>query len=141
MQGFQPTEPLGWLSLVADLIGIVGAGFAVGAWVQARRISRDLERERARQNKLVTVVLQHGAERIVLPVEIRRAELTRAEILGRIGMLPMRQKGARFSLSYLSSPEFLRRINEIASGTDDTVLTISCTSEEIEQFGPAPRQA
>jgi len=128
-----------WFSLIADMIGIVGAGFALGAWMQARWISQDLERERARQNKLVTVVLQHGAERLMLPVELRRTELTRAEILGRIGMLPMCQRGARFALSYLSSPEFLRRINEIAASADDTVLTISCTREELDQFEPPVR--
>jgi len=57
-----------------------------------------------------------------------RAEITRAEILGRLGMILMKLRGCRFS------PEFLRRLNEIIQGSEDTVLTIPCTQQEFEQF-------
>ncbi len=67
-------------------------------------------------------------------MELRRAELTRAEILGRLGMIPMKTKGSRFSLSYLNKPEFLAQINQIMDGSGDAVLTIPCTQEEFEQF-------
>jgi hypothetical protein len=60
--------------------------------------------------------------------------VTRAEVLGRIGMIPMKQKGQRFSLKYLSKPDFLKQINQIAAGKGENVLTISCNKEELEQF-------
>jgi hypothetical protein len=69
-----------------------------------------------------------------LPIELRRAELTRAEILGRIGMIPMKEKGKRFSLEYLNTSKFLRRINEIIEGHGDSDLVIPCTEEELNQF-------
>ena len=122
------------LSAIADIIGILGAVFALSAWIQTRKIREELETERRRQGKRVKVILQCGADRLELPVELRRAELTRAEILGRIGMIPMKKKGERFSLGYLNTPEFLRQINLIIASHDDALLTIPCKEEEFEQF-------
>jgi hypothetical protein len=122
------------LGLVADAIGILGAGFALYAAIQAHQIREAQEREQQRQNKKVTVLLQYGSESHALPVELRRADLTRSEVLGRIGMIPMKQKGQRFSLSYLNEPAFLQQINQIAEGKGDAVLTIPCTIEEFDQF-------
>lgn len=121
-------------SFIADIIGIVSAIFSLLAWQQARQIHQQIELEKQRQNKRVQVVLRYGAEDIQLPVELRRAETTRAEILGRLGMIPMKERGKRFSLDYLNTPEFLRRLNEIIQGGEDTVLTIPCTRDEFEQF-------
>lgn len=123
-----------WLSTTADLIGILGALFALFAWLKARQVQQELAHEQQRQRRKITVALSYGARSIELPVQIRRAELTRAEVLGRIGMLPMRSPGARFSLSATNTPEFLRRIDEIAGGDGDTTLSIPCTQAEFEQF-------
>lgn len=127
-----------WLGLAADTTGILGALFALLAWWQARQLRQEAHAERMRQNRAVTLVLQHGARRIELPVELRRAELTRAEILGRLGMIPMRTRGQRFSLDYLNTPDFLRQINQIASGNGPGLLTIPCTAAELDQFDIAP---
>jgi hypothetical protein len=123
-----------YLSIIADIVGIAGAAFALLAWLKARQLQADFQRERQRQQRTVTVVLQHGAARHDLPVYLRRAEFTRAEVLGRLGMLPMLQPSARFNLGYLNNPEFFRQINEISAGSGDATLTIPCTKEEFEQF-------
>jgi len=123
-----------WISLASDIIGVLGGIFALLAWIQSFRIREELKHEKQRINKKVKVILSHGKDAIELPVELRRAELSRAEILGRIGMLPMRQKGARFSLAYLSEPEFLRRLNEVVEADGNTILTIPCNKDEFEQF-------
>lgn len=78
--------------------------------------------------------MRYGADEIQLPVELRGAKTTRAEILGRLGMIPMKQSGSRFSVAFLNTPEFLRRLNEIIQGGEGTVLTIPCTQKEFEQF-------
>jgi hypothetical protein len=122
------------ISLIADFIGILGGIFAFLAWVQARQIDKKIEQERKRQNKRIKVILCNGMQPLELPIELRRAELTRAEILGRIGMIPMKEKGKRFSLGHLNTSEFLRRINEIIEGNGDSVLVIPCTEEELNQF-------
>ena len=123
-----------WLGYIADVIGILGAIFALNAWIQSRKNAETLKNEKKRQLKKVSVVLTYGGKSIELPVELRRSELTRAEVLGRLGMIPMKKKGDRFSLTYLNSEKFLRRINEITDGNGDSVLEISCTEEEFSQF-------
>lgn len=129
-----------WISLIADIIGILGAGFALLAWLQARQLKQEYDAEKVRQHKKVQVVLQHGTQKIELPVELRRDELTRSEILGRIGMIPIKKEvppkkaGKRFSIVALHTPEFLKQINQIITGTEEGILTISCTEEEMEQF-------
>jgi hypothetical protein len=122
------------IGLVADGIGILGAVFALYAAVQAHLIRQEQQQEHQRQNEKVEVKLNHGGEELNLPIELRRADVTRAEVLGRIGMIPMKQKGQRFSLKYLSKPDFLKQINQIAAGKGENVLTISCNKEELEQF-------
>lgn len=88
-----------------------------------------------RQEQKISVKLQNGARQLLdLPIELCRAELTRAEILGRIGMIPMAEKGKRFTLSYLSTPDFLRQIHQVVEGNGDDVLTIPCNEEEFKQF-------
>ena len=129
-----------WIGLVADIIGILGAIFALLGWQKARELQKELHREEKRQHQKVQVVLQHGAKKVDLPVELHRDEVTRSEILGRIGMIPIKKEirpkeaGKRFSIASLNSPEFLKQINQIITGTEEGILTISCTEEEIEQF-------
>ncbi|MCB8983459.1 MAG: hypothetical protein H6659_06530 [Ardenticatenaceae bacterium] len=123
-----------WLSLIADVIGILGAIFALLAWLQSRQLKQAIEQETRRQNQKIQVVLQHGANKIELPIELRRAEITRAEILGRIGMLPMKKQGERFSIAYLHKPEFQKQISQVVEGSGEGIITISCTEKELAQF-------
>lgn len=97
-------------------------------------LHQEFTQAQKRQEQKISVILQNGRQRIELPVELRRAELTRAEVLGRIGMIPMKAKGQRFSLVHLSTPEFLRQINQILSSDGDSTLIIPCNAEEFEQF-------
>ncbi|MBK8024624.1 MAG: hypothetical protein IPK19_25160 [Chloroflexi bacterium] len=54
------------IGVIADLIGIAGAVFALFAWLQARRLRETIERENERRNRKVTVVLQSGGRRVEL---------------------------------------------------------------------------
>lgn len=131
----QNVTTLEWISLIADIIGILGAVFALFAWRQARQLREDLKQEQTRQNQVVQVELRQGDRTYALPVlQLRRGELTRAEILGRIGMIPMKKKGQRFEIRYTNTAEFLKQINQILDGKVDSILTIPCTDTEFEQF-------
>jgi hypothetical protein len=122
------------ISRIADILSIFGAAFALLAWWQARRIRQELKRETARLNNKVTIKLVYGGHEIELPVELQRGELTRAELLGRLGMIPMKNKGSRFSLAYTNTPDFLREINRIKNADGIGVLIIPCEKDEFEQF-------
>lgn len=123
-----------WLSVAADVIGVLGGVFALLAWLQSRRVSKELEAERQRKDKRIRVVLSYRTKELELPVEMRRAEFTRAELLGRLGMIPMKAKGKRFTLTYLNSAEFLRQLNEISNGKNGTTFSIPCKKQEFDQF-------
>lgn len=121
-----------WLSLVADIVGITAAIFA--GW-QAYRLRQERKREQGRLDKKITVSLRSQTQKLVLPVELRRGETTRAEVLGRIGMLPLKDEASkRFSLPYLNTHEFLSNLNAIMEGDGDEELVIRCEEKEIDQF-------
>ena len=122
------------LSILADVIGIAGAFFALFAWWQARQVRSALQREQSRQRKKVTIVLSHGSEQYEIPIQLQRAEITRAEVLGVLGMLPMKERGKRFSIGFISTRDFLDEINEIIISEGDRRLRIPCQKEEFEQF-------
>lgn len=122
------------VSLFADIVGVAGAIFSLLAWLKAVKIKEELDKEKARQNKKVRIILQYGgSQAIELPVALRRAELARSEILGRLGMIPTKDS-KRFSLAYLNNPDFLQLIDQISEGTTEGTLVIPCTDEEIRQF-------
>ncbi|CAK8721604.1 hypothetical protein GMJAKD_10815 [Candidatus Electrothrix aarhusensis] len=88
----------------------------------------------ARKEEKITVMLSHGAQSLELPVELRRMEFTRAEILGRIRMMPRKEKDKPFQLSYTGTREFLQQINQIAENEGDATMTIPCNEEEFLRF-------
>ena len=123
-----------YLSTAADIIGILGAVFALFAWRKARQVQQELRHEQQRQQKKVTVVLQCGAKERELPIQLQRAELTRAEVMGILGMLPMKERGKRFSIDSVSTRDFLERINDIITSDGDRRLIIHCQQAEFDQF-------
>lgn len=128
-----------WLSLVADVIGVLGGIFAFFAWLQTSRLRKDAERERQRQNARIKVILSYGGQKYELPFDLRRVELTRSELLGRLGMIPVKKnkrgnEQKRFSISHLNSKEFFERLNELILGSGNDALIIPCERKEYEQF-------
>lgn len=128
-----------FLSPIADLIGVFGAIFAGFAWRRTRNLQKSLEAEEKRLDKKVKVILKSPAEKITLQFDLRRRELTRAEVLGRIGMLPLfpfpdGKPKTRFDIIYTNTEEFLKRMYEIMDSENDEEFIIICKPEEIKQF-------
>ncbi len=105
------------------------------------RFFMSADREDSAREQKIAVTLTCGGKRLELPVELRRSEFSRAELLGRIGMLPMKEKGKRFSLNYTNSTEFLRQLNQIADSDGDAAMTISCDEQEFNQFELKPARS
>ena len=121
-------EQLQIIGLVADLI-------AVGTIIYGA-IKLDEERkERNRRGQNVFVELTNGGKIYRLPFALRREEMTRAEILGRIGMIPRVNPNVPYRAEYTNNPAFLRDIRRIYEGHGvNEVLTISLSDEEFHQF-------
>lgn len=125
-----------FLGITADIIGVLSAVFALLAWFNTIRIRNDQKREQDRLSQKVRLTLKakNTDDFIELPGEMRRAEVTRAEVLGWVGMLPMKEKGKRFEIAYMNSADFLRQLSEVQTGNGDVIFVLQCTKEELHQF-------
>jgi hypothetical protein len=92
-----------------------------------------VEKRKLNQPVRIRLVLQESPEglSLELPLHMKRKDLSRAELLGRLGMLPMRESGSRFSIRSLASIQFL---TVLETGVKTGVITIPATREEIDQF-------
>lgn len=123
-----------WMGFFADLIGILGALFAGFAWLASHRTRKMLEDEKRRENEPVAVILEsEDGWRINLPA-LKRKELTRAELLGRVGMLPRKDHRAFFVIEHLSTPAFFEELAQIQDASGPSEIVIRCTKQEMEQF-------
>lgn len=108
--------------------GIVAAVASTATWFGNRRATR-LAQEAV---KIVLRIGENGRQ-IVLPLEILRRDVSRAELLGRIGMIPVKKAGSRFTLREIGSPAVMRSINAVSRG-ETSVLVIPATADEVDQF-------
>lgn len=124
-----------WISLISDIIGISSAIFAFFAWQESRRTNARAELEENRQDRKIKVILHSDSREFELPFALRRMEFNRAEVCGRIGMIPMKEnKQGRYKIKFLNDPEFLREVNRISDSRGNETLVIKCTEDEINQF-------
>jgi len=74
-----------------------------------------------------------------------REELSRAEILGRLGMIPIyankkiNLNQPRYSIDHVNTEDFLVKIDEIRTGEGDSILEIECSEKEFAQFDLSTR--
>ncbi len=117
----------------ADVLSVVGSVFAFFAWLQAKINSKQITKEKERMNSRIRVILKENVSQrqIVLPVHLRRLELTRAELLGRIGMIPRKNKSEFFVLSYLNSSSFFQELNRIQASDQEEDLVIPATVRKL----------
>lgn len=127
-----------WASIgrFSDVVSVLGSLFALLAWLNTKRLGRTIKRERERLNQKVTTVLKSENGAIRLPITLRRGDVTRAEVLGLVGMLPMKVhvKGERYSIAYLSDPQFSVELLRVQKSEGETEFLIQCTPEELNQF-------
>ncbi len=106
---------------------------AIGGIIAAIGVLRVLAtQKRALEHVEISLQLEGEDSAIALPLEMLRKDISRAELLGRLGMA-LKNQGQRFSLKALSTPAFMQSVNEVVEGKTSK-LVIPCTKEEIEQF-------
>lgn len=89
-----------------------------------------------RDEQLVHLQLCHqlSGETIPLPSGIRRKNLSRAEVQGLLGVIPMQQMGQRYKLAYLSDKAFFECLEAAQINARIDTLNIVCNAEEWQQF-------
>lgn len=119
-----------FFDIVAQASNFAGA---IGGIIAAIGVLRMLAtQKRALEHVKVALQLEGEDRTVNLPLEMLRKDISRAELLGRLGMA-LKNQGQRFSLRAMSTPAFMRLVNEVVEGKTST-LVIPCTKEEIEQF-------
>jgi len=120
------------------VLGILSAVFAFMAMIISGWQKYSSWREKTRKAQEVVLLLQSPGndKKIQIPFALRRGEIIRSEILGLIGMLPMKTelKRFRYEIHYLSTNAFREEMSRLQDSTRETELKIICTEEELNQF-------
>ena len=130
---------------IANIIAVVGIPYSVYQIIGARKeYKENLEKQKVeekRKNDLIEICMREigGHKKIILPGKIRRTQLTRQEIMGRIGAIPKKSpkgkatKQDRFKIEYTNTRDFLDQVDNCYVSRE-TELCVNCKTEEINQF-------
>jgi hypothetical protein len=125
----------GTLAIIANVVSILAGIFAGIAAYQTVKLRR--ENRRLQQWIPVKITFQQKDEDPKIyefPIQLRRGEIKRSEVLGMIGMLPMKEKAKRFEIAHFNSKAFRESLDRLLHSDAEDVLEIPCTKEELEQF-------
>jgi hypothetical protein len=116
------------LGIVLGAITFAGTVYSAWCWLRyraAERAGRDMITIRIVSANEPVVVLHE------LPYRPLRKTISRAELLGFLGMIPSRQQ--RFDIAFLHDPVFFNRLQAVQDGRADC-LEIPVSEEEWRQF-------
>ena len=112
-------------TIVTGILAFLGTAYSAFRWWQHQRRQRELEKAVP-----IRLIREDGRE-YPLPYEPPRRTVTRAEVLGLLGMIPSRQQ--RFDWAWLHDARFMQHLDEIHRGSRDT-LQIPVTMAEFAQL-------
>lgn len=121
------------ISIAANLITLTVFSFFIIEKLLDNQSQR--EREIARQD--IKVFLHNSDTQELFPLELalKRGELNRSELMGRIGML-IQDTTTRYNIEYLKTIDFFKQVNEILENDKRQTLIIECSTAEVKQFKP-----
>lgn len=114
------------IGIAASLVAML---FSILIWLNQKR--------REKQEYALLDICLHCSETnqcIKLVGQIRRKNLTRAEVQGLLGILPMKEKGKRYDLPYLNQKAFFDALEDAQVNGELKELIIFCTDLDLEQF-------
>ena len=88
--------------------------------------------EELQDQKIAIIINGEGGSPYKLKTHIRKKNLTRSELQGVLGALPMKQD--RYKIAYLSHPDFFNALDLAQTDKDSNELMIKCSPEELKQF-------
>jgi hypothetical protein len=123
-------------ALVWDILDKIGIFAAVASIFISLSIRTYLWRKEKRDNALIDIRLHcpDPETTITLQGQIRRKNLTRAEVQGLLGILPMKAKGQRYQLQALNQAAFFDKLEDAQINGKVHELIVECTPEELGQF-------
>jgi hypothetical protein len=122
------------VGIVLGLIAFVGTLYSAAMWW------RHYQREKVlAQSVTIRLISEGKGERLYdLPYLPPRRLVTRAEVLGLLGMIPSAAPGERYEWVWLHDPAFMRDLEAVHQGCSD-ILTIPLCPDEFAQLRlPSP---
>ncbi len=121
------------ISIAANLITLAVFSF----FIVEKLLDNQSQRERAIALQDIEVYLLNTDthELFLLEFALKRGELSRGEIVGRIGMV-LKDTTTRYNIEYMKKVDFLEQINQILADDQRHKLIIDCSTEEMSQFKP-----
>jgi hypothetical protein len=115
------------VGIIAGLLAFLGTTYSAFRWWKHQRRQKELEAPISIQliDATTTRIL------LILPYQPPRRSITRAEVLGVLGMIPSRQQ--RFDWAWLHEARFMQQLEEVHRG-ERHVLEIPITESEFSQL-------
>jgi len=127
-----------WLAapgLVADVVTLVVMAFTART-VYLLRKERLAERDRPSGGTRVRLRERGGPRVYELPLAMRRTDVTRAEVQGRINCIPRFDRTKQYGIAYINSFPFVERIEQLQAldYRGPRLLEVWCSPAELKQF-------
>lgn len=125
-----------WQSPYWDYFDKIGIAAALLAMLFSILVWLNQKRKEQRDNDLIYIRLQCAKPEVTITLQgqIRRKNLTRAEVQGLLGIIPMQKAGGRYSLSALTQKVFFDELEEAQVNQKINQVMIPCSEQELMQF-------
>jgi len=125
-------EILNFLSFITTITSFIGAMYSAFIWTSLQRKEKFSEQRIKIQLKMPQLLVE-------LPYAIERKYLTRSELQGLLGILPIKEGNGRkatdrYQLSFLNTPAFFANLKSAQGDKDTTFVEIICQEDELQQF-------
>ena len=116
------------LGIVLGAVTFAGTVYSAWCWLKYRRSERI-----GRDVIVIRLVSVHDPSMVLheIPYRPLRKSISRAELLGYLGMIPSRQQ--RFDIAFFHDPSFFDLLQAVQDGHAD-VIEIPVTEAEWQQF-------
>lgn len=116
------------LEQLSTIVGLISTAVSIAIWFRLQ-----LQREFDEQRIVISLVIPNTDKKITLPCRVERKHLTRAEVQGVLGTIPLVDK-PRYDIRFFNSVEFYSRLEDAQDLPEQIELLIDCSLEEIPQF-------
>jgi hypothetical protein len=122
------TESIAILDQVTIVLSAISMAFSFLVWLKLRK-QKAFDSQRIN----IRVVVPGTDKYIALWSKPERKHLTRAEVLGLIGLIPRHSK-ENYKIAYLNTLDFFQHLADVQDDGDNNLLSIECTEQELLQF-------
>ena len=118
------------------LVAVAASLYSAVMWIVAKRSEK-----RMKEPILIRLVAAEDVTRVLyeLPILPTRGSVTRAEVLGLLGMIPSHRE--RFDWKSLITPEFMKQLEEVASFRRDVIVVAVSEDERAQIEIPTTRNS